>query len=85
MPFRNHELLNAVMIRENARIMKVLISNDQTKLVFLRADMVCVRLLGDLNTRVEDIGPSIGTDYQSIAISNDDNYLAVGVAKNGAN
>ena len=84
-PFRNHELLNAVMLREDAQILRVLLTDDSQRLVYLRKDKVCVRMLGDMHTPLDQVGPEGGTEFQSIAISKDDRFLAVGLSKGGQN
>ena len=83
--FRNHELLNAVMLRENEQILRVLLTNDIQRMVYLLKDKVCARMLNDLHTPLDQIGPEDDTELQSIAVSNDDRYLAVGLTKGDQN
>ena len=83
--FRNHELLNSVMLREDAQILRVLLTNDNQRLIYLRKDKVCVRMLGDMHTPLDQVGPEGGTEFQSIAVSKDDRYLAVGLTRGGQN
>ena len=84
-PFRNHELLNAVMLREDGQILRVLTTNDMQRLVYLRKDKVNVRMLGDMHTPLDQVGPEEGVEFQSIAVSKDSRYLAVALSKGGQN
>ena len=83
--FRNHELLNAVMLREDGQILRVLTTYDMQRMVYLRKDKVCVRMLNDLHTPLDQIGPEDNAEFQSIAVSKDSRYLAVGLTKDGQN
>ena len=54
-------------------------------MVYLRKDKVCVRMLNDLHTPLDQIGPEDNAEFQSIAVSKDSRYLAVGLTKDGQN
>ena len=77
-PFRNHDLLNAVMLREEAPILRVLISPDLERFYYLRSTAVVIRRLGDIHSPLANIEEE-DTEYQSIAVSPNNRFLVVAV------
>ena len=72
------------MLREEAPVHRVVISNDLEKLYYLRSDRVVIRKLGDLHSPLANIEED-NTTFQSIDVSRDNRYVAVGLSKDGAN
>ena len=73
-----------MMLREEAPVHRVVISNDLEKLYYLRSDRIVIRKLGDLHSPLANIEED-HTTYQSIDVSRDNRYVAVGLSKGDAN
>ena len=74
--FRNHELLNSIMIREDAAVQKLQLTPDYSRIIYLTSRFVKIRELGDMLVAKTDLVEN-GVRYTSIAASPDGVRVAI--------